>query len=58
MKFVILAAVIVLVAFYFIKNAGSKKIASENIATGIDFLAQNKTNEGVLETQRDRKSVV
>lgn len=50
MKFVILAAVIVLVAFYFIKNAGSKKIASENIATGIDFLAQNKTNEGVLET--------
>lgn len=50
MKFVILAAVIALVAFYFIKNAGSKKIAPENIAIGNDFLLQNKANEDVQET--------
>lgn len=50
MKFVILAAVIVLVAFYFIKNAGSKNIASENIVIGTEFLVKNKANEGVLET--------
>ena len=50
MKFVILAVVIALVAFYFMKNSGNKKATSENIAIGHEFLAQNKTNEGVLET--------
>ena len=41
---------IALVAFYFMKNTGNKKVASENIAIGNEFLAQNKANEGVLET--------
>ncbi|HKM38384.1 MAG TPA: FKBP-type peptidyl-prolyl cis-trans isomerase [Thiopseudomonas sp.] len=50
MKFVILAAVIALVAFYFVKNSAGKKVASENIAIGNDFLVQNKANEDVLET--------
>ena len=50
MKFVILAAAIALVAFYFIKNSGNKKIATENIAIGNEFLAQNKANQDVLET--------
>ena len=58
MKFVILAAAIALVAFYFIKNSGNKKIATENIAIGNEFLAQNKANQDVLETASDRKSVV
>lgn len=50
MKFVLLAAVIVLVAFYFTRNSGNKTIASENITIGNEFLAQNKVNEDVLET--------
>ena len=50
MKFVILAAVIALVVFYFTKNWGNKKAAVENIATGNDFLVQNKANVDVLTT--------
>lgn len=50
MKFVILAAVIALVVFYFNKNSGNKKAAVENIAIGNDFLAQNKANVDVLTT--------
>lgn len=50
MKFVIFAAVIAFVAFYFIKNSGNKKSSSENILIGNDFLAKNKANEGVIET--------
>ena len=50
MKFVILAAVIALVVFYFNKNSRNKKAAVENIATGNDFLVQNKANVDVLTT--------
>ena len=50
MKFVILAAVIALVVFYFTKNSGNKKAAVENIAIGNDFLAQNKAKVDVLTT--------
>ena len=50
MKFVILAAVIALVVFYFNKNSGNKKAAVENIAIGNDFLAQNKAKVDVLTT--------
>ena len=50
MKFVILAAVIALVVFYFNKNSGNKKAAVENIAIGNDFLAQNQANVDVLTT--------
>lgn len=50
MKFVIFAAVIAFVVFYFIKNSGNKKSSSENILIGNDFLAQNKAKQGVIET--------
>lgn len=50
MKFVILAAVVALIVFYFTKNSGNKKSAVENIAIGNDFLAQNKANVDVLTT--------
>ena len=50
MKFVILAAVVALIVFYFAKNSGNKKAAVENIAIGNDFLAQNKANVDVLTT--------
>jgi peptidylprolyl isomerase len=50
MKYIILLAVIAIVIFYFTKNASNKKLAVENIAIGKDFLAKNKTAEGVIET--------
>jgi peptidylprolyl isomerase len=50
MKFFILAVVILVVAFYFIRNSNHKKAALENIEAGNEFLAQNKANESVQET--------
>ena len=50
MKFVILAIIIAVAAFYFIRNSEQKKAAAENIAIGNDFLATNKTHEEVQET--------
>ncbi|MGJ8679142.1 FKBP-type peptidyl-prolyl cis-trans isomerase [Paraglaciecola sp.] len=50
MKFIVLAVVVGLVIFYFVKSATNKKLALENIAIGIDFLAKNKAVEGVFET--------
>lgn len=50
MKFIILVVVIALVAFYFIRNSDNKKVSLKNVVIGNDFLAANKTNEGVLET--------
>ncbi len=50
MKYVVLAIVIALAVFYFTRNSNNKKLAVENIAMGKDFLATNKTAEGVSET--------
>ena len=50
MKYVVLAVIIGIVIFYFTKQASNKKAAAENIAIGKDFLAKNKTNEGIEET--------
>lgn len=49
MKFFILAIVILVVGFYFIRNSNHKKAAVENIAAGSAFLKQNKTNDDVQE---------
>jgi peptidylprolyl isomerase len=50
MKFIVIAVVIALAIFYFTRNSTNKKVALENIATGKDFLAKNKSNEDVVET--------
>ena len=50
MKFIIIAAVILWVAFYVIRNSNHKKAALENIAIGKELLAANKANAEVLET--------
>ena len=50
MKFVILAAIILIAAFYVIRNSNHKKAAQENIAIGKEFLTTNKENPDVLET--------
>jgi peptidylprolyl isomerase len=50
MKYVVLIIIIALAVIYFTKSANNKKAAIENIAIGKEFLAKNKTVEGVIET--------
>lgn len=50
MKYVILAVIIVFIAFYFFKNSNAKNLSQENIEAGNAFLASNKTNTDVIET--------
>lgn len=50
MKFVLLAIIIIAVAFYVIKNANNKKIALENIRLGKELLEKNKQDPQILET--------
>jgi peptidylprolyl isomerase len=50
MKYIVLAVVIGIAIFYFTRNSNNKKLAVENIELGNAFLAKNKTNEDVLET--------
>lgn len=57
MKFVILI-VVVLAVFFFMKNSNNKSAAIENIAIGNDFLAKNKTAEGVVETASGLQYIV
>lgn len=50
MKFVLLAIVLLIVAFYVIRHSNYKKAAQENITIGNAFLATNKTNADIQET--------
>jgi peptidylprolyl isomerase len=50
MKFIIIAIVIALAIFYFVKKGSNKKLALENAVIGQEFLTKNKLNEGVLQT--------
>ena len=50
MKFIVLAVVIALAAFYFTKKSSDKKLALENRAIANDFLAKNKESKEVIET--------
>jgi len=50
MKFIIIAVVIALAIFYFVKKGSNKKLALENAVIGQEFLTKNKLNEGVLQT--------
>ena len=51
MKYIALAFIIALIAFFFIKSANNKKAAAENVELGKQFLLENKAKEGVIETQ-------
>lgn len=50
MKFVVLALVIALAAFLFIRYSGNKEAAASNIAIAKAFLIANKAKDGVIET--------
>ncbi|MGO1791893.1 MAG: FKBP-type peptidyl-prolyl cis-trans isomerase [Oceanisphaera sp.] len=50
MKFVLLAIVVLVAVFYFVRQSNNKKIALENITAGKAFLATNKIHPEVIET--------
>ncbi|GGM80800.1 FKBP-type peptidyl-prolyl cis-trans isomerase [Shewanella xiamenensis] len=50
MKMLLAVVVIAGVIFYFFTSMNNQKAAKENIRLGNEFLAQNKTKEGVLST--------
>lgn len=47
-KYIVLIVVVVIIAFFFFKKT---KNAQENTRVGAEFLAENKTQEGVIETK-------
>jgi peptidylprolyl isomerase len=49
-KFVLLAIVIAILAFYLIRSNYNKEAAKINVATGFEFLQNNKSEQGVIET--------
>jgi peptidylprolyl isomerase len=49
-KFVLLAIVIAILAFYLIRSNANKEAAKINIALGFEFLQENKKAQGVIET--------
>jgi len=49
-KLIVIAVVFALVAFYFIRTKNNKEVAKENIQQGLNYLAENKNSEGVIET--------
>ena len=50
MKFILLAVVIAVLVFYFVRNSNHKKAAVDNIEAGNAFLAANKAHDEVQET--------
>jgi len=51
MKMVLAIAAIILIVFYFFNKANVKKISQENIKLGKEYLAFNKKQQGVTETE-------
>jgi len=49
-KFVVLAIIVAMVAFYLVRSNANKKAAKVNIAAGNEFLQTNKSTKGVIET--------
>jgi len=50
-KFIVLAIIFSLAAYYFMQSNKNKELAKENSEQGLAFLAKNKKVEGVIETQ-------
>lgn len=50
MKFIFLALAVALIVFMFKRSSNNKELAIDNMRIGNEFLAQNKSVEGVIET--------
>ena len=49
-KYIFLAVIFALVAFYLVRSASNKELAKENIKIGTEFLTANKKLEGIVTT--------
>lgn len=50
MNYIVILIIVVAMVYYFARNTNNKKLAIENVTAGENFLAKNKTSEGVQET--------
>jgi peptidylprolyl isomerase len=50
MRYLVIAAIIGIAIFFFVRNSSNKKVAAENVAVGKAFLVKNRAEEGVIET--------
>ncbi|WP_395341754.1 FKBP-type peptidyl-prolyl cis-trans isomerase [Ningiella sp. W23] len=50
MKFIVVGIVIALVIFFFVRSSANKKQAEENATISSNFLIENKSKDGVIET--------
>jgi len=50
MKYVVLVIVVALAGYFLVNSSNNKKLAIENTIISDDFLAKNKTDENVIET--------
>jgi len=49
-KFIVLGIIIVVFIFFIMRQSGNKEAAMLNVKLGLEFLATNKSEEGVVET--------
>lgn len=49
-KFILLGVIFALFAFFMMRQNGNKELAAANVKLGDEFLASNKAEEGVVET--------
>jgi peptidylprolyl isomerase len=49
-KFIVLGIIIAVFIFFIMRQGGNKEAAMQNVKLGLEFLATNKAEEGVIET--------
>jgi peptidylprolyl isomerase len=49
-KFIVLGIIIAVFIFFIMRQSGNKEAAMLNVKLGLEFLAKNKTEKGVIET--------
>jgi len=49
-KFIVLGIIIAVFIFFIMRQGGNKEAAMQNVKLGLEFLAANKAEEGVIET--------
>lgn len=58
MKYIVLAVIVALAVFLFSRHLTNKKAAADNLAIGEQFLRDNQTSEGVVQTPSGLQYVV
>lgn len=58
MKFIFLALAVALIVFMYKRSSNNKELAAENMRIGSEFLSQNKSVSGVVETESGLQYIV